>query len=468
MKNHIALALVTMMVSLAYACEGSGQDDGQFVREDKSSVSPEITPVDESLTPPLLTWDFYPNGLDRSLLLSNLAGAVDKSGHIRNDETWSGVVHVTGDVHVDDGVTLTIEAGTHVLVAARTDDQSDGEQAPLDQFNPKDPRYDGRNRTGFHVHGSLIIEGTRRNPVIITSDAEHPLNDDWGPFGLNPGDDSTVRIARAIVEFTRTIGIGASNIEIRQSILRNMMECVVIGQDMCRITPETALNLTPVLTQNHIYNTGRHAVTVRNGAPAITHNVIRARPDMTTTGWEQGAIGMDFPSCAQIQYNYLDGGQPHLYRGEIFGTHYEYTQPKSAGARGMCSFLFSHNTLTGSPIGLESHAGDWSIEYNNFLPISASDADAAEGWPNFATLALVVNDGRPEPSDTCQFAFLEQIGGAPIVETLSARNNYWGTPNPEGIARLIESHVPGLTIEYEPFAEDFITDALPDWREFEW
>lgn len=42
---------------------------------------------------------------------------VEKSGTLASSETWSGVIHVTDDVVVPDGVTLTIEAGTSVEFA---------------------------------------------------------------------------------------------------------------------------------------------------------------------------------------------------------------------------------------------------------------------------------------------------------------------------------------------------------------
>ena len=40
--------------------------------------------------------------------------AVDVSGFITENKEWSGDIHVTGDVVVDNGVTLTILAGTTV------------------------------------------------------------------------------------------------------------------------------------------------------------------------------------------------------------------------------------------------------------------------------------------------------------------------------------------------------------------
>jgi len=284
-----------------------------------------------------------------------------------SDETWSGTIHVTGDVQVDPGVTLTIEAGTLVLVAARSDDQHSGHRSSIDQFNPKDPPFEGEQRVEFWVQGSLIVRGTAEEPVIFTSDAMTPQNDDWGKLLFDHG--SRVEITRAIIEFVRVIGIASPDVVIRQSILRNMMEAVVIGSIGPEANRQAVFELTPVLTQNYIYNTGRHAVTVRSGAPTISHNVIRARLDMNTTGWEQGALALDFPTCATIHHNYLDGGQPRPYRGEIFGEYYEFTEPHGFVMAGICNFTFEYNTVMGSPVAVIGHAGPWSLEHNNIIPV---------------------------------------------------------------------------------------------------
>ncbi|MFC1960100.1 hypothetical protein ACFLYO_05280 [Chloroflexota bacterium] len=49
------------------------------------------------------------------------SAAVEVYGTIRRDTTWSGEIHVIGDIHVDKNVTLTILPGTEVRVAAHSD-----------------------------------------------------------------------------------------------------------------------------------------------------------------------------------------------------------------------------------------------------------------------------------------------------------------------------------------------------------
>lgn len=47
----------------------------------------------------------------------SVSGAMDVSGVIREDTTWSGLIHVTDNVTVREGATLTIEPGTKIIVA---------------------------------------------------------------------------------------------------------------------------------------------------------------------------------------------------------------------------------------------------------------------------------------------------------------------------------------------------------------
>jgi hypothetical protein len=52
-------------------------------------------------------------------------------GRIRWNEIWRGEVHITGDIIVERGFTLTIEPGTKVLITANYDE----ENLLLDSFN---------------------------------------------------------------------------------------------------------------------------------------------------------------------------------------------------------------------------------------------------------------------------------------------------------------------------------------------
>ena len=89
------------------------------------------------------------------------------SGDVSSDTTWSGVVHVTGNVTILPNTTLTIEPGTLVLI--------DGVEATVDEES-----------IGTHliVKGTLNSMGTAERPVTLTaSNALKP----WGEMHVEGG-----------------------------------------------------------------------------------------------------------------------------------------------------------------------------------------------------------------------------------------------------------------------------------------
>jgi hypothetical protein len=420
--------------------------------------------------PPILAWDFYPNGVTHDNLVAQLPQAVKKTGAVTTNQTWSGTIHITGDLTIERGATVIILPGTVVLIAAHSDDQHAGPTGEIDEFNPKDPIMVGVELTSFHVQGTLMVLGSASEPVIFTSDADAPSNLDLGEWGFDTG--SHVLVNRAIIEFPNTISIHSPDVIVRQSILRNMLQAIVIGCMGPETSVEQMYSLTPTLTQNYVYNTGRHSISVRVGSPTITHNVILARPDMETTGWEHSAYGTDVPTCAVVHHNYIMSDQPQPYDGEVAGRYEPYTTPDGAGLNGMCSeAVFEYNTITGSPCVINATAGPFVVQHNNIVP--TVDVELAESrgmsYPDKG-VCMSIGSFTPAPGDPWQEVFIDAIGGVPLVTEFAAPHNYWGTDEPAEIESclVIGQGVPGLHINYEPFETAFIEEALPDWRQFDW
>lgn len=413
----------------------------------------EITPKIEytEYFPPKLARDFYPNGLTREILLQRLPEAIQKTGAIEQDENWERVVRITGDLKITKGVTVTVKPGTIVFVAAGSDDQHGGVPAPKDAFNPKDPVRD-ENYVKSHVEifdeGNLIVRGTKELPIIITSDSSEPQADDW--MGISTLRGAKLEFHRVIIEYFRILGVNSAYVSINQSIVRNMLETVVIMGE-----GDELLTLNPTITHSHLYNAGHHVITIRSGSPIITHNVIRSHPDMELPGFEQGAIAMDYPVAnVTIKNNYLEGNQPLKFSAETSIGWREWTTAEGVVLRGMTYFEFVNNTVVNSENGLGTYPGPWLIEDNNIFN---------------NTVNLFLDDSKFEPSDAWQRELFEKgIIWQPEVENpFSVKNNFWGTANQTEIAEKIQGRSIA-TVEFEPFRTDFIKEALPDWQEFVW
>lgn len=105
--------------------------------------------------------------------------AITTSGVMTNNETWSGIVTLTGDVTVPDNVTLTILPGTRVAAWDKYDDQAGGLNT---------------SRIELIVNrGILNAVGTSNNPIVFTSSPLHPpaLAGDWYGVRVNAGTNTS-------------------------------------------------------------------------------------------------------------------------------------------------------------------------------------------------------------------------------------------------------------------------------------
>ena len=404
--------------------------------------------------PPMLAYDFYPNNLSRENLLARLPEAVQKTGSISRNESWEGVIKITGDLSIQQGITLTIKPGTIVFVSARSDDQRGGNPAPKDYYNPRDPVADEnyvKNRVEIYIYGSLIARGTKEQPIIITSDALNPQSDDW--IGIKCCKGGQLEFHRVVIEYCRGFGIGSATI--RQSILRNMLECIVImGED------EDLLTISPTITQSYLYNAGHHVITVRSGSPVITHNIIRARPDMEFPGFEYGALACDFFSKPVIGHNFIEGGPRVPYDGYVHGDYYENIDSHGVLLASGFGVSVRYNTFYGcSGIGLETFSSGaetvekpWIIENNNFLSNGIN--------------LKIFSTFTPEPSDLWQQQLLKNY---PVIsmDNVSLINNYWGSRDEREIMDLIKIATTAK-VSFKPFENCFIENAFPNWQEFGW
>ena len=140
-------------------------------------------------------------------------------GQITSSTTWYGVIIVTGDIIVPNGVTLTIAAGTDVLFVYQDTQPADGV---------------GDYGITVQSGGSLEVEGEADDGVLLSSYGDqHRTAGAWE--GINAQSGSAFSCRNAIVEYCKSCvvlrGAGiVSNLEIRMAKTYGML--VASSQDV--------------------------------------------------------------------------------------------------------------------------------------------------------------------------------------------------------------------------------------------
>ncbi len=228
-------------------------------------------------------------------------------GRINRNTTWRGEIHVIGDIRVEQNVTLTIEPGTVVRVAAHSDVQnlSDFPVHQLAGINPGpgdvngvssgEPLWDEPNHISIKVYGTLQAIGTEEQRIVITSDSPAPGPSDWNVLEIHNG-----TVSYAIVEYHRILQ-GFDGVVISHNILRYSGEQGAgAGQ-----------NASPIIEYNEISFVGHELVYVDGGSPIVRNNVLGPNPFEYGAGIQPsgtGGIGIALISgAAQITGNTIIG-----------------------------------------------------------------------------------------------------------------------------------------------------------------
>ncbi|MBI2426459.1 MAG: right-handed parallel beta-helix repeat-containing protein [Candidatus Kerfeldbacteria bacterium] len=182
------------------------------------------------------------------------------SGKIRRDQIWSGNIHVSGDINVSKGRTLTILPGTIVNVAAMSDDQGGGKDHPHDPPFPKDPDRTETKSTQIIIKGTINAIGTQDKKITFTSDSAQPTPYDWDGLYITRG-----RLEYVIIEYARYNNLQeTSDVVIANSTIRNALECCLcIGH---------AKPISPEILNNDIYNCGHEGIDNGGGSAIIKGN----------------------------------------------------------------------------------------------------------------------------------------------------------------------------------------------------
>ena len=243
------------------------------------------------------------------------------------------------------GVTLTIEPGTRVIVAAN----SDVENLMTDPFNLKqgicweedaaqrgvhfgEPYRDEANHIHIAVYGTLHAVGTADRMITITSDSPSPGRYDWSGLHFLHGE-----LAYAVVEYFRGINPGDET-TIRHCILRHVGECAV-----CVCDGQSGL-----IEYNTMYDAGHELIDTHPPAkPVIRNNNLGPNPMLVNPG------GVEFGGVGII----LDGTSPEIVNNTIkdCGSGILFISPPPTPYSDLISQLRNNNVFKSNEVDIEDH-----------------------------------------------------------------------------------------------------------------
>ena len=122
------------------------------------------------------------------------------SGELTLDTTWSGEVHVSGDITLSNGVILTVEPGTTVYLASNSDDTHRG-GATSDSYidSHQDPvgtaEWDQNAITIDGRGGTINVIGTADNPIVFRPDGDSTSSAQWDGIYIEKG---TIQYAKVL------------------------------------------------------------------------------------------------------------------------------------------------------------------------------------------------------------------------------------------------------------------------------
>lgn len=212
-------------------------------------------------------------------LSAKVEGSITTSGVLFQDEVWSGEVHVTGDVVIPEGITLTVSAGTTVTFIPNGSD-NDVKIPVLDIL--------GIDKCNLIVKGNLRIEGKKGNEVVIGGflrDLDKQTAITWGGIifeGTNM--DSIIEYSEITHADVAVLCAGSSMPRIVNSVISN--------SDVGIMTFDIS---SPRVTSNRIHNSTLWSISCYDYSfPMISHNIIES---------SEVGIGCEDFSLPVIQYN---------------------------------------------------------------------------------------------------------------------------------------------------------------------
>ncbi len=289
------------------------------------------------------------------------------SGEIKQDQIWSGTIHVTGDVWVDEDTTLTIMPGTTVLISAGRDDQNRGLAMIMDKSEKEKIgpiATEEYAKSHIEINGRIIAVGTPNEMITFTSDSTNPSYADWSSIELRPGS----RIEYCIVEYAGRAGLGIwSDIPKDESVLisNNIIRHIFMGAVGLGGTSSAKI------ISNNISDCGSEGICVDSGGgkPYIAYNIIKDSTVGIATLSESFAIiennvlidniqGITSRAEDTIRYNYISSPTKQIHEQSYMGYTFLYiVEPEIIRFSGIviaenCSATIEFNDINNNDIGI--------------------------------------------------------------------------------------------------------------------
>lgn len=271
------------------------------------------------------------------MLRTTQVEAITTSGTLSENEVWSGIVTITGDVTVPDALSLTILPGTEVRFTAFSDDQSSGVDT---------------SRCELIVLGALVADGEPLSPILFTSTAALPARNDWYGIRFNDPEDGLCFVDYCTIEWAYMgVSLQTASPTLTNNIIR---ECTYRG------ISGTASEINMTVSGNEIYNVGPnsdgHGIYINcksNTTLTMTGNIVHA-------AFGKGIYADQNSSATYVTYSLANN---QVYSNGGTGIYIRVGDSSSNSAVTLTNDIAHHNT----GYGVQVHFGYWSSNVNGTL-----------------------------------------------------------------------------------------------------
>lgn len=193
------------------------------------------------------------------------------SGELTLDTTWSGEVHVSGDITLSNGVILTVEPGTTVYLASNSDDTHRGE-AKSDSYidSHQDPvgsaEWDQNAITIDGRNGTIHAIGTADKPIVFRPEGESTSSAQW----------DGIYIEKGTIQYAKVLYAGRTAIQILGKTDGSPKEQIEIAYNEIRYFHWAGIDMKTYNAWIH-HNTlegGAHQALVVGSQTTVEHNHI--------------------------------------------------------------------------------------------------------------------------------------------------------------------------------------------------